>query len=144
MASRREYPDCPMTGVGGVVISNERALLIRRDGPPLQGEWSIPGGMLELGETLHEGVRRELAEETGLVVRVLDLIEIFERISRDEAGICQYHFVIADYLCEQISGEPKAASDVIDGSGLKDALVVIGSACCVSTMSCPGTASDGT
>jgi 8-oxo-dGTP diphosphatase len=114
VTSKREYPERPMMGVGGVVISGERALLIRRGGPPLQGEWSIPGGMLELSETLHEGVRRELAEETGITVRVLDLIEIFERISRDEAGLCQYHFVIADYLCEQISGEANAASDVID------------------------------
>ena len=114
MTSSREYPERPMVGVGGVVISDGRALLIRRGGPPLQGEWSIPGGMLELSETLHEGVRRELAEETGIAVRVLDLIEIFERITCDEAGLCQYHFVIADYLCERLSGEAQAASDVID------------------------------
>ena len=80
MASSREYPERPLVGVGGVVIDNGRALLIRRASEPLRGEWSIPGGMLELGETLEEGVARELLEETGLQVRVLELIEVFDRI----------------------------------------------------------------
>ena len=101
-------------GVGGVVIAEGRALLIRRGGPPLEGEWSIPGGMLELGETIEEGVRRELAEETGIEVRVLDLIEVFERVFPGEDGRTQYHFVILDYLCEVVSGEARAASDVTD------------------------------
>jgi 8-oxo-dGTP diphosphatase len=100
--------------VGGVVILNGRALLIRRGGPPLEGRWSIPGGMLEVGETLLEGVQRELAEETGIEVRVGDLIEVFERINRDGNGKTQYHFVIADYLCEVVRGEARAASDVVD------------------------------
>ena len=102
MTVQREYPERPLVGVGGVVIADGRALLIRRGGPPLEGEWSIPGGMLELGETIVEGVRRELAEETGLEVRVLDLIEVFERISPDEGGKAQYHFVVLDYLCEAV------------------------------------------
>jgi ADP-ribose pyrophosphatase YjhB (NUDIX family) len=76
----RKYPALPMVGVGGVVIRDGRALLIRRGSDPLRGEWSIPGGMLEVGETLTEGVARELLEETGLQVKVLDLIEVFERI----------------------------------------------------------------
>ena len=80
MASSREYPERPLVGVGGVVIEAGRALLIRRASEPLRGEWSIPGGMLELGETLQAGVARELLEETGLHVRVLELIEVFERI----------------------------------------------------------------
>src|SRR5450755_4675463 len=80
MGSSREYPERPLVGVGGVVIESSHALLIRRASEPLRGEWSIPGGMLELGETLQEGVARELLEETGLHVRVLDLIEVFERI----------------------------------------------------------------
>ncbi len=80
MASSREYPERPLVGVGGVVIDNGRALLIRRASEPLRGEWSIPGGMLELGETLEQGVARELLEETGLQVRVLELIEVFDRI----------------------------------------------------------------
>jgi 8-oxo-dGTP diphosphatase len=108
----REYPERPIVGVGGVIIANDRALLIKRGHPPLEGEWSIPGGTLELGETLREGVRRELAEETGVEVRVLDLIEVFERIFRDDKGRPRYHFVILDYLCEAIAGEPRAGSDV--------------------------------
>jgi 8-oxo-dGTP diphosphatase len=122
MVSSREYPERPLVGVGGVVIDGGRALLIRRDREPLRGEWSIPGGMLELGETLEAGVARELQEETGLHVRVLDLIEVFERIvyaknetgARDESVNPRFHFVIADYLCERVSGEHVAASDVTD------------------------------
>jgi 8-oxo-dGTP diphosphatase len=111
---RREYPERPIVGVGGVVISEGRALLIKRGYPPLEGQWSIPGGTLEVGETLTEGVQRELAEEAGLEVRVLELIEVFERIFHDEAGKIRYHFVILDYLCEMVSGEARAASDVVD------------------------------
>jgi 8-oxo-dGTP diphosphatase len=123
MASSREYPERPLVGVGGVVIENGRALLIRRASEPLRGEWSIPGGMLELGETLEEGVARELLEETGLQVRVLDLIELFDRIVYAANGASagsndlqrpRFHYVIADYLCERISGEHAAASDVTD------------------------------
>ena len=124
MASSREYPERPLVGVGGVVIDNGRALLIRRASEPLRGEWSIPGGMLELGETLEQGVARELLEETGLQVRVLELIEVFERIvyapngahvpGGDRLERPRFHYVIADYLCERISGEHAAASDVSD------------------------------
>jgi 8-oxo-dGTP diphosphatase len=103
-----------LVGVGGVVIANGRTLLIRRGNAPLEGQWSIPGGMLELGESIIEGVRRELAEETGIEVRVLDLIEVFERVIPGDAGRTRYHFVILDYLCEMVSGEAKAASDVTD------------------------------
>ena len=101
-------------GVGGVVIENDRALLIRRGSAPLKGEWSIPGGMLETGETIVQGVQRELLEETAIEVEVLDLIEVFERISTDDAGRPQYHFVILDYLCEFIGGTARAGSDVTD------------------------------
>jgi 8-oxo-dGTP diphosphatase len=109
-----------MVGVGGVVIQDGRALLIRRGTEPLKGEWSIPGGMLELGETLVQGVERELLEETGLTVRVIELIEIFERISHlniPDLNVQpnprpQYHFVIVDYLCEVVSGVAIAGSDV--------------------------------
>jgi 8-oxo-dGTP diphosphatase len=126
MASSREYPERPLVGVGGVVIDQGRALLIRRASEPLKGEWSIPGGLLELGETLKDGVARELLEETGLSVHVGELIEVFERIvySQTEFGANEsaphpeskprYHYVIADYLCDRISGEPAAASDVTD------------------------------
>jgi len=111
---RREYPDRPVVGVGGVVISDGRALLIRRGSPPMVGQWSIPGGMLEVGETLTVGVRREIAEETGLEVRVLDLIEVFERVERDAEGRPKYHYVILDYLCEVTGGQLRAASDVTE------------------------------
>lgn len=114
MTVRREYPERPIVGVGGVVIHNARALLIRRGRAPLEGEWSIPGGMLEIGETLLEGVQRELLEETAIEVKVLDLIEVFERVTRDEAGQLKYHFVILDYLCEAVRGDAQAGSDVTD------------------------------
>lgn len=117
----REYPDRPVVGVGGVVIDDGRALLIRRGSEPLLGEWSIPGGTLELGESLQEGVARELLEETGLHVRVLDLIEVFDRVYLEPAALAppgksgpRFHYVIVDYLCEKISGEAKAGSDVTD------------------------------
>ena len=97
-----------------MVIAGGRTLLIRRGSAPLEGQWSIPGGMLELGESIVEGVRRELAEETGIEVRVLELIEVFERVIPGESGRIRYHFVILDYLCEMVSGEARAASDVID------------------------------
>jgi 8-oxo-dGTP diphosphatase len=112
--SAREYPERPLVGVGGVVIADGKALLIRRGSPPLEGEWSIPGGMLELGETIVEGIERELAEETGLTVRAKELIEVFERIFLDSARRPQYHFVILDYLCEIVSGDLCAGSDVKD------------------------------
>jgi 8-oxo-dGTP diphosphatase len=135
----REYPERPVVGVGGVVIEGGRALLIRRGSEPLRGEWSIPGGTLELGESLERGVARELLEETGLEVRVLELIEVFDRVyAGDEVaadgGLARkgpkYHFVIVDYLCERIGGEAVAGSDVthvafaredeLDGFGLTE------------------------
>jgi 8-oxo-dGTP diphosphatase len=109
-----------MIGVGGVVIEDGRTLLIRRARPPLQGEWSIPGGLLEVGETLEQGVARELTEETGLEVRVVELIEVFERIfpappkadgTPGDAARPQYHFVILDYLCDIRQGTLSAGSD---------------------------------
>ena len=121
MPSPREYPERPIVGVGGVLIENGKALLIRRGSEPLLGQWSIPGGTLELGETLLEGVARQMLEETAVTVRVLDLIEVFERISpystpevRDAAQRPQFHFVIVDYLCEKVSGEAKAGGDATD------------------------------
>lgn len=111
---RREYPDRPVVGVGGVVIFKGRALLVRRGRAPFQGEWSIPGGMLELGETILEGVRRELREETGIDAEVIELLEVFERIALDDAGKPQYHYVVLDYFCEPLSGEARAGSDAAE------------------------------
>jgi len=110
-----------VVGVGGVIIENSRALLIRRGSEPLKGQWSIPGGTLELSESLHEGVVRELREETGLDVRVLELIEVFDRIFPENEAPAKerplkprYHFVIVDYLCEKIAGKARAGTDVTD------------------------------
>lgn len=114
MTGHREYPERPVIGVGGVVISGDRALLIRRGAPPLEGEWSIPGGTLEVGETLAEGVRRELAEETGIEVKVVGQIEVFERIVRDPSGKPKYHFVVVDYYCQLLGGQACAGSDASD------------------------------
>ena len=121
MASSREYPERPIVGIGGVIIDQGRTLLIRRGSEPLLGEWSIPGGTLELGESLEEGVARELREETGIEVRVLELIEVFDQVYLDDESTNlgmkrrpRFHFVIADYLCERLSGEPRAGSDVTD------------------------------
>ena len=125
MSSWRQYPEKPIVGVGGVVIENGKALLIRRGNEPLMGQWSIPGGTLELGETLIEGTVRELKEETGLEVRVLELIEVFERINfgrgadetwttAEERKRPRFHFVIVDYLCERIAGSLVAGGDVTD------------------------------
>src|SRR5579863_5316092 len=123
MTPRREYPDQPLIGVGGVVIDNGCTLLIRRGSHPLKGEWSIPGGLLEVGETLEQGVVRELAEETGLEVGVVELIEVFERIfpappkadgTPGDASRPQYHFVILDYLCEKLGGTISAGSDALE------------------------------
>jgi 8-oxo-dGTP diphosphatase len=112
-----------MVGVGGVVIDQKRALLVRRGTEPALGEWSIPGGLLEVGEALAEGVARELLEETGLTVRVLDMIEVVDRIFWDSNGVesnpavertgPRYHFVIVDFLCELVAGEPRADGDEI-------------------------------
>jgi 8-oxo-dGTP diphosphatase len=107
--------------VGGVVIEKGRALLIRRGSEPLRGEWSIPGGTLKLGESLQQGVARELLEETGLEVRVLELIEVFDRVfpgddsrAAEKQLAPRFHFVIVDYLCERLRGEAHAGSDVTD------------------------------
>ena len=112
MAGGREYPDRPVVGVGGVVVREGKVLLVQRAGEPLAGQWSLPGGAVELGETLKEAVARELREETGLTVRVRELVEAFERIAPDEAGRPRYHYVLLDYLCEVVAGEARAASDV--------------------------------
>lgn len=110
---RRTFPKHPLVGVGGVVIHRERALLIRRGRPPLKGEWSIPGGIVQLGEELAAGVRRELKEETGLEVEPLECILLFDRILREGHRV-KYHYVIADYLCRCKRGRLRPASDVID------------------------------
>lgn len=110
-----EGPAQPRVGVGAVVVHEGRALLIRRGKPPLYGRWVVPGGTLELGETLEEAVVREVREETGLEIRPVAFLTAFERILRSPAGGgVRYHYVILDYLCERIAGEPQAASDALE------------------------------
>ena len=109
---KRDYPERPIIGVGAVIIRGDRVLLVRRATEPLKGEWSVPGGVLELGEKLREGVRREVLEETGLQVEPGEVLDVFDSIFRDEQGRTQYHYVLIDYLCHCISEEAKAGSDV--------------------------------
>lgn len=115
---KRIYPKHPIVGVGGVVIDGGRVLLIRRGKEPLKGEWSIPGGMLELGEELVDAVRRELKEETGIEVEPLDCIIVFDRVTKEGARV-KYHYVIIDYLCRKKRGKLRSGSDVIDAKWVK-------------------------
>jgi 8-oxo-dGTP diphosphatase len=112
-AMKREFPDRPLVAVGGVVFQNGAVLLIRRGREPLKGEWSLPGGMLELGERLEAGVERELLEETGLKVEPVEVVEVFDRI-QSENGRIRYHYVIVDYLCLLKGGVLGSSSDVTD------------------------------
>ena len=107
---KREYPEHPIIGVGAVVVQAGRVLLVRRDTEPLRGEWSVPGGMLELGEKLRDGIRREVQEETGLDVEVGDALDVFDSIFTDALGRTQYHYVLIDYLCKPLSGEAMSAT----------------------------------
>jgi 8-oxo-dGTP diphosphatase len=107
---QREYPETPLVGVGAVVVDAGRVLLVRRGTEPLKGEWSLPGGLLEVGEPLTAGIIREVREETGLIVEPIELIELLDRIHRVD-GRVRYHYVIADYLCRVTGGELLAASD---------------------------------
>jgi mutator protein MutT len=109
---KRDYPDRPIVGVGAVVIHDGRALVVRRATEPLKGQWSIPGGMLELGEKLRDGVAREVKEETGLNIEVGEVLDVFDSIFPDADGRPQYHYVLIDFLCRSISGELLASSDV--------------------------------
>jgi len=107
----REYPAHPVVGVGAVVVRDGKALIIKRAHEPRKGEWSLPGGLLELGESLQDAVRREIKEETSLDIEVGPVIETFDRVHRDADGRIRYHFVIIDYVCWPVGGEPVAGSD---------------------------------
>jgi 8-oxo-dGTP diphosphatase len=108
----RRYPPRPIPGVGALIFDGDRILLVERGKDPLKGFWSLPGGVLETGETLAEGLRREVREETGLDVEPLGVVEIFERIIRDTAGAAEYHYVLIDYVCRVVGGSLCAADDV--------------------------------
>lgn len=113
---RREYPEAPIVGVGAVILQEnqlheKQVLIIQRGQEPLKGEWSLPGGALELGETLQQGIRREVLEETGLIVEPLQIVEVFDRIVHDEAGAVRFHYVLVDFLCSVTGGTLCCASD---------------------------------
>ena len=107
---QREFPVAPLVGVGAVVVEQGRVLLVQRGTEPAKGQWSIPGGLIDVGESLREAVAREVFEETGLVVEPVELIELLDRIHRDGDRV-RYHYVIADYLCRVVGGRLLAASD---------------------------------
>ena len=109
---KRDYPDRPILGVGAVIIHQGRALIVQRAFEPRKGEWTVPGGVLELGETLRSGTEREVLEETGLTVKAGDVLDVFENIWPDSDGKTQFHYVLVDFLCELISGELRAATDI--------------------------------
>jgi len=112
-AMKREYPKQPIVGVGGVVIRGSCVLLVRRGTEPSRGEWSIPGGMLELGESLRDGIRREVKEETGLGVRPMESIAVVDRVQKNGRRV-RYHYVLIDYVCLPAGGRLRPGSDVLD------------------------------
>ena len=124
-----------MLGVGAIIVRDSRVLLVRRAHPPLQGEWSIPGGLVETGETTRQAIVREVHEETALEIEPGALVEVFERILRDQDSRVQYHFVLIDYLCRVVSGEAQAGSDVSEvrwaNMGELEALAVAPETCSV-------------
>lgn len=111
---KREYPDRPIVGVGAVIVHEGRILLVKRGAPPLEGQWSLPGGVVELGETLRAAAEREAREETGLVVEADEVLEVFDRIIPGENGKPQYHYVLIDFLCHVAGGELRAGGDAAD------------------------------
>jgi 8-oxo-dGTP diphosphatase len=108
----RRYPKRPMVGVGALIYKRDRILMAQRGKEPLKGWWSLPGGALELGELLADGIRREVLEETGLKIRLLGVLEIFERIMRDAEGKPEYHYVLIDYIARETGGELRPGDDV--------------------------------
>jgi ADP-ribose pyrophosphatase YjhB (NUDIX family) len=108
---KREYPDSPLVGVGAIIIEEDRVVLVKRGHPPLEGKWSIPGGVLEIGETLRKAAVREALEETGLAVEPGELLGVFERVIPDEQGRMRYHYVLIDFLCRRVAGHLQAGDD---------------------------------
>ena len=114
MADDRQFPARPIVGVGAIVVDDGRVLLVRRGRAPLQGEWSVPGGVVEVGEALSAAVQREVLEETGLIVSVGPIVEVLDRIHTNGDGRVEYHYVLIDYLCSVLGGDLRGGSDVLD------------------------------
>jgi 8-oxo-dGTP diphosphatase len=111
---KREFPEIPLVGVGAVIIEENRVVLVKRAHPPLQAQWSIPGGVLEVGELVREAAVREAREETGLIVEPGELLGVYDRVLRDPEQRVQYHYVLIDFLCRRAGGELFAASDAAE------------------------------
>jgi 8-oxo-dGTP diphosphatase len=111
---QREYPETPLVGIGAIIIENGRVVLVKRAHPPLQAEWSIPGGVLEVGELVREAAIREAREETGLTVEPGELLGVYDRVLRDANQRVQYHYVLIDFLCRRVAGDLAAASDAVE------------------------------
>lgn len=111
---KREYPETPLVGVGAIIIDRDRVALVKRGRAPLAGQWSIPGGLLEIGETLRACAEREVREETGLTVVIGELLGVFDRVVPDADGHIQYHYVLIDFLCRRTTGDLSPADDAED------------------------------
>jgi 8-oxo-dGTP diphosphatase len=111
---QREFPEVPLIGVGAIIIEGPRVVLVKRAHPPLQDKWSIPGGVLEVGELVREAAVREAREETGLVVETMELLGVYDRVLRDPEQRVQYHYVLIDFLCRRVAGDLLAASDAAE------------------------------
>jgi 8-oxo-dGTP diphosphatase len=110
----RRYPDRPLVGVGAIIFRGDSVLLVQRGKEPSYGKWSIPGGLVELGESLATAVRREVREETGLEVSVGDLVVTLDRVIRDAEGKIEYHYILLDFVCDTKEGTPRPSSDALD------------------------------
>ena len=117
---KREYPERPLVGVGAVIVERERVVLVRRGAEPLAGEWSIPGGLLEVGETMRAGAVREAREETGLEVEAGEVLEVLDRIVPDAKGKLRFHYVLIDFLCRRVAGELRAGGDATEARWVKE------------------------
>ncbi len=116
---KREYPEQPIVGVGAVVFKDDDILLVKRGQPPAMGIWAIPGGVLNLGENIRDGVTREVLEECMITIEVGDIIDVIDAVIRDDTGAIQYHYVLCDYLAEYKAGHVQPASDVLDAKWFK-------------------------